>query len=96
MNLEGANGKNPVYHVGKLYNLAAGRVAERLHELTGDYAEVHLISATGMPLGEPWRVLVRLTASDVDEETVAKTVAEILTDFPALTAEILDHGVVMA
>lgn len=27
MNLEGANGKNPVYHVGKLYNLAARRIA---------------------------------------------------------------------
>ena len=27
MNLEGANGKNPVYHVGKLYNIAAQRLA---------------------------------------------------------------------
>jgi S-adenosylmethionine synthetase len=27
MNIEGASGKNPVYHVGKLYNLAAQRIA---------------------------------------------------------------------
>lgn len=31
MNLEGANGKNPVYHVGKLYNVAARLIAQRLH-----------------------------------------------------------------
>src|SRR6266702_7400553 len=40
MNVEGANGKNPVYHVGKLYNIAAQRIAQRLYEATGGYAEV--------------------------------------------------------
>ena len=33
MTLEAAAGKNPVNHVGKLYNLAAGRMAEALVEL---------------------------------------------------------------
>jgi S-adenosylmethionine synthetase len=62
MNLEGANGKNPVYHVGKLYNIAAQRIAQRLHEVTGGYAEVHLVSATGQRLDRPWRIVVRLTS----------------------------------
>ncbi|MFH8991617.1 methionine adenosyltransferase [Streptomyces sp. NPDC017940] len=46
MNLEGANGKNPVCHVGKLYNIAAQRLAHRLHETTVGHAEVHLVSTT--------------------------------------------------
>lgn len=96
MNIEGANGKNPVYHVGKLYNLAATRIAERLHEQTGGYAEVHLISATGMPLDEPWRVVIRLSAHDADKDAAAKVVADVLSALPTLTAEILDDGVVMA
>jgi S-adenosylmethionine synthetase len=92
MNLEGANGKNPVYHVGKLYNLAARRLAERLHEITGEYAEVHLVSATGQRLDRPWRVLVRLAAGDVSTEAVHGIVREALSSFPALTREIVATG----
>ncbi|GAA4942955.1 hypothetical protein GCM10023238_06060 [Streptomyces heliomycini] len=50
MNLEGANGKNPVYHVGKLYNIAAQRLAQRLYEATDGHAEVHFVSTTGQRL----------------------------------------------
>jgi S-adenosylmethionine synthetase len=88
MNVEGVNGKNPVYHVGKLYNVAARRIARRLHEATGDYAEVHLISATGQRLDRPWRVLVR-TAAEADIDKVAALVRDTLDDFPALTDEII-------
>ncbi|MFF4778972.1 methionine adenosyltransferase [Microtetraspora fusca] len=89
MNMEGANGKNPVYHVGKLYNLAARRLAQRLHEATGDYAEVHLISATGQRLDRPWRVLVRLAAPYPQMDKVHALISETLNGFPALTDEIL-------
>jgi S-adenosylmethionine synthetase len=99
MNLEGANGKNPTYHVGKLYNVAANRIAERLHEATGNYAEVHLISATGQRLDRPWRIVVRL-AKDGDELPQDKLTAlllETLDSFPALTTEILtDNELVLA
>ncbi|HEX3786096.1 MAG TPA: methionine adenosyltransferase [Pseudonocardiaceae bacterium] len=89
MNLEGANGKNPVYHVGKLYNVAAQRIAQRLHEQFGGLVEVHLVSATGQPLGEPWQTVVRLSSPDVAEADVRTVVNAALTNFPALTREIV-------
>jgi S-adenosylmethionine synthetase len=89
MNLEGANGKNPVYHVGKLYNVAARRIAQQLHDRFGGYCEVHLVSATGQPLQRPWRVLVRMTAADVGEEVVELVVHQVMDSIPELTTEII-------
>lgn len=96
MNVEGANGKNPVYHVGKLYNLAARRLAQRLSEATGHYAEVHLVSATGQRLDRPWRVLIRLACPDPEMNKVNALVLEALDGFPSLTDEILTAGLVLA
>ncbi|GAA2031269.1 methionine adenosyltransferase [Catenulispora yoronensis] len=96
MNVEGANGKNPVYHVGKLYNVAAVRLAQALHEATGDYAEVHLVSATGQRLDRPWRVLIRLAVGTVDTDAVMPLVMNTLNGFPALTDEILADGLVLS
>lgn len=89
MNLEGANGKNPVYHVGKVYNVAAQRIAQRLHDQFGCAAEVHLVSATGQPLGEPWQTVVRLSSADVADADVRTIVNAVLSNFPALTHEIV-------
>jgi S-adenosylmethionine synthetase len=96
MNLEGANGKNPVYHVGKLYNIAAQRLAHRLHEATGGHVEVHLVSATGQQLDQPWRILVRLSSPDVDVDKVQDLVADTLYGFPALTDELVSDGIVLS
>lgn len=96
MNLEGANGKNPVYHVGKLYNLAAMRLARRLHEETGDYAEVHLISTTGQRLDQPGRILIRLSAATAQHDKIQALVTEAMEGFPALTEEIVAQGVVLS
>nr|WP_145488121.1 MULTISPECIES: methionine adenosyltransferase [Streptomyces] len=96
MNLEGANGKNPVYHVGKLYNVAAQRLAHRLHEATEGHAEVHLVSTTGQRLDQPWRILVRLSSSDAEVDKVQALVAEALGEFPALTDELVSDGIVLS
>ncbi|MBC9714471.1 methionine adenosyltransferase [Streptomyces sp. TRM66268-LWL] len=96
MNLEGANGKNPVYHVGKLYNIAAQRLAARLHEETGEHAEVHLVSTTGQRLDQPWRILVRLASEDVEVDKVQALVTETLDTFPALTDELVSDGMVLS
>lgn len=96
MNLEGANGKNPVYHVGKLYNIAAQRLAQRLHEATDGHAEVHLVSTTGQRLDQPWRILIRLSSPDVEADKVQALVAETLEGFPALTDELVSDGIVLS
>lgn len=96
MNLEGANGKNPVYHVGKLYNIAAQRLADRLHETTGGHAEVHLVSTTGQRLDQPWRILIRMSSLDVEINKVQALVSEALDGFPALTDELVSDGIVLS
>jgi S-adenosylmethionine synthetase len=58
MTMESVAGKNPVTHVGKVYNLAAGRVAEALVAgLEGvEEAECRLVSRIGHPVDDPWLV----------------------------------------
>lgn len=54
MTIESAAGKNAVSHVGKLYNLAAGLIAERISRLEGVIeAQCLLVSAIGRPITEP-------------------------------------------
>ncbi|MEU5323635.1 methionine adenosyltransferase [Streptomyces sp. NPDC021056] len=56
---EGVSGNNPVYHVGKLYNLAAAEAARRLHAATGLDCAVALISQSGRDLTGPWQAIVQ-------------------------------------
>ncbi len=62
MTLEAVAGKNPVTHVGKLYNLAAQRIAERLVEQVPGVAEAqcYLVSRIGMPIDDPRLMDVRV------------------------------------
>jgi S-adenosylmethionine synthetase len=66
MTLESAPGKNPVSHVGKLYQIAAQRVAEELVAGIGEVreAECWLASRIGHPITEPDVVDVKLRLSD--------------------------------
>lgn len=65
MTLEGAAGKNPVAHVGKLYQIGARRVAEALvAERNGILAaECFLVSQIGRPVRDPQLADVRLQPS---------------------------------
>jgi S-adenosylmethionine synthetase len=66
MTLESAAGKNPVSHVGKLYQFAAQRIAEALAvELSGVVAaECCLASQIGHPVDDPQIVDVALELED--------------------------------
>lgn len=96
MNLEGANGKNPVYHVGKIYNVAAMRTADLLHRDLGGYVEVHMISATGRRLSSPWRVVVRAEAPDVRMEEVRDRIEGVLASLSSITDELVDGDLILS
>ncbi len=55
MNMEAAAGKNPVTHVGKLYNIVAQNIAadivKQVAEVT--HAQCYLVSRIGYPINEP-------------------------------------------
>lgn len=81
MTLEAAAGKNPVAHVGKLYNVAAHILAERLvADVDGiEAAEVLLVSQIGRPIDDPHVAEVRLRlAPGLTREHVARRVEALV------------------
>ena len=66
MTLEAAAGKNPVTHVGKLYNVIANLIAEALveeiEEVTTAYC--YLVSQIGQPVARPQIIDVQLQMSE--------------------------------
>lgn len=55
MSLEAHAGKNPITHVGKLYNILAFRLAEAIAKLSTDIKEAHvrIVSQIGKPIDQP-------------------------------------------
>ncbi len=56
MSMEASAGKNPVTHVGKLYNILANQVADEIIKMSGgDVIEVHtrILSQIGRPIDYP-------------------------------------------
>lgn len=66
MTLEAAAGKNPVTHVGKLYNLIAQRIARTLvAEIAGvQAAQCYLVSQIGRSIAEPQIAEVKLRLAE--------------------------------
>ncbi|HKL30838.1 MAG TPA: methionine adenosyltransferase [Natrialbaceae archaeon] len=88
MSLEAAAGKNPVSHVGKLYNLVATNAADRVHEeLDAEFARVSLLSRIGAPVTEPRAVDVETTTRD--DEAVRRIVGEELETIESLTDDLV-------
>lgn len=78
MTMESVAGKNPVSHVGKIYNVIARQIAEdvvaQVDEVT--QAEVCLVSRIGSPVREPQLARVRLWVRGRDERELTGAVAE--------------------
>ena len=96
MTLEAAAGKNPVSHVGKLYSVAAGLIAEDLvGALPGvSAAECTLVSRIGSPIDEPQAVSVRLRIEDgppaaAHSSAVAEVTRGWLAGLPGLSARLI-------
>jgi S-adenosylmethionine synthetase len=66
MSLEAAAGKNPVTHVGKLYNLVATRIAHAVVEDVPGVSEAHcyLLSQIGKPIDAPQVFDLKLRLAD--------------------------------
>jgi len=62
MSMEAAAGKNPVNHVGKIYNLLAPRIAQQVAEEVAGVKEVYvrLLSQIGRPIDQPRAASVQL------------------------------------
>jgi S-adenosylmethionine synthetase len=84
MAIEGACGKNPVYHVGKLYNIVAQEIAKKLYELTNTEVEVYVISQNGRALQDPWKVIVALKKNKINPKDIRTVIADELQRIPKI------------
>lgn len=96
MTIESVAGKNPVTHVGKLYNVVASLAAERLVASLVDVsgAECRLVSRIGSPIDEPQLVDGRLAGVDPESDwklrgEVKEIMRATLADLPLLTEQIV-------
>ncbi|MEM4672816.1 MAG: methionine adenosyltransferase, partial [Sulfolobales archaeon] len=62
MSLEATAGKNPVSHVGKIYNVLAFLIADRIHREVKGLKEVYveLLSQIGRPIDQPLAANVKV------------------------------------
>ncbi|KSW12684.1 S-adenosylmethionine synthetase [Pyrodictium occultum] len=79
MSLEAAAGKNPVSHVGKIYNVMAMNIARKVHESVKGVREVYveLLSQIGRPLNDPLVANVKVLAEKPGEPLSSDAVREI-------------------
>ncbi len=91
MSLEAVCGKNPVNHVGKLYNIAAAEIANRLVEECALIETAHccLVSQIGRPITEPAAVDIAISTIDSSltgehREAVQDIVASVLSNLPLM------------
>ncbi len=89
MSIEAAAGKNPVNHVGKIYNVMAIRAAERIHREVKGVREVYvqLLSQIGRPINEPLVANVKI----VPEEGVTTLTSEMVREAEAIVEEELNN-----
>ena len=79
--LEAAAGKNPVNHVGKIYNVLSHEMARRIHKEVDGIMEVtvYLCSQIGKPLDEPLIATAKLVLEkDVHLDDVRESVTSII------------------
>ncbi len=92
MSMEGACGKNPVYHIGKLYYVAAILLSQKIYDKFGTINQVAIISQSGRKLIDPWKVII-LAHTDFegdDEVELRKFVISEMNNIPNITDRILN------
>lgn len=96
MSLEATAGKNPVSHVGKIYNVVAHSIAEKIYQQVYEVKEVYvgILSQIGRPIDDPLAVDIKLVPQKVltlDMANEAKMIAnEMLEDVRKITMDIVE------
>ncbi len=96
MSLEAAAGKNPVTHVGKIYNVLAGDICEALVASMPEIAAAQclMVSRIGNPVTEPAIVEIKLATRDRSPiDNLKRRVEEIIADQLAKSPKLIDDFV---
>ncbi|MFP3241942.1 methionine adenosyltransferase [Caldisphaera sp.] len=97
MSLEATAGKNPVTHIGKIYNVASKEIAEQIYSKVSGIKEVtvRLLGQIGRPINDPLIADVAVIPENNSKitsnmrEEINSIVEEYLENLPSLTMRIL-------
>ena len=83
MSLEATSGKNPVSHIGKIYNYFAKDLSRLIVEHNfSEEANVFIVSQIGKPINEPQLLHIKLKNLKSDPEKIRDLVMEHLKELP--------------
>ncbi len=94
MSLEAAAGKNPISHVGKLYNLFAHQLAGNILTSVDGINEVtvRLLAMIGQPIDRPLLVAIDIVSDEKlvhsNRRRIKEVVAQVLAELPLLTSQV--------
>ena len=90
MSLEATSGKNPISHIGKIYNYFAMDLSRAVIENNfADYASVFIVSQIGEPIDKPQLLHFKLKNIKVDKIQIEKLALEKLNELPNYWRRIL-------
>ena len=101
MSLEATAGKNPVSHVGKIYNVLAKIVAERIYNEVKGIKEVYvkILSQIGRPINDPLVANVKVLPEERLTNDMAHEIQSIVNEYLEkirdVTKLILDEKVIL-
>jgi len=93
MSMEASSGKNPINHVGKIYNLLANRIARKISEDVEGAQEVYvrILSQIGKPIDEPRALNIQITPKrGYDVQKMERPARDIAEDMLGRVGEITD------
>ncbi|MDF2119248.1 methionine adenosyltransferase, partial [Roseiarcaceae bacterium H3SJ34-1] len=96
MSLEAAAGKNPVTHVGKIYNIVARELAESLVATVPEIAAAQclMVSRIGAPVIRPALVQIKLAMRDgIPVDKVTRCVEDIIAERLSRVPKLIDDFV---
>ena len=90
MTLEAVAGKNPISHVGKIYNFFAKDLSKAIVESGyGSDASVHIVSQIGKPINQPQILEIRIKNKNAKEDIIIEMAREMLQNLPLIWKKII-------
>jgi len=89
MSMEGSCGKNPIYHIGKVYYIAANQIANNIYKKFRIENEVYLASQSGRYLLDPWIVVVNIPTNFTKKNYLKNIIISEIKKIPQITKGIL-------
>lgn len=97
MSFEAVAGKNPVNHIGKIYNILSKRIANTVYESIGKGVTVKIVGKIGQPIDSPVMTVISVLESITPEERkeIRRIADDFLSSIEKLTQDLVGGRVTM-